>query len=105
MAQKTAKFSVGQVVQHALFNYRGVIVDVDPEFTRSESWYQRVARSRPPKDQPWYQILVHDSDVQTYVAERHLLSDAMDEPIDHPQVDQFFKEFRNGCYTPRSRMN
>ena len=24
-----AKFSIGQIVQHQLFNYRGVIIDVD----------------------------------------------------------------------------
>ena len=32
MSSAQAQFAVGQVVQHKLFNYRGVIVDVDPQF-------------------------------------------------------------------------
>ncbi|MCU7879607.1 MAG: heat shock protein HspQ [Candidatus Thiodiazotropha sp. (ex Lucinoma aequizonata)] len=43
-------FSVGDLVYHRLFDYRGVVVDVDPQFMLSEEWYENVARSRPPKD-------------------------------------------------------
>ena len=56
------KFFVGQIVHHNRFNYRGVIVDVDADFQGSESWYEHVARSRPPKDKPWYRILVDGSE-------------------------------------------
>ena len=66
------KFFVGQIVHHNRFDYRGVIVDVDASFQGTESWYDQVARSRPPKDQPWYRILVDGIDQETYVAERHL---------------------------------
>ncbi len=62
MSQQVAKFSVGQIIQHNLFDYRGVIVDVDPIYQRDDAWYERMARTRPPKDQPWYQILVHESE-------------------------------------------
>ena len=55
----TAQFSVGDLVHHKLFDYRGVIVDVDPEFQLTEEWYETVARSKPPKDRPWYHVLVH----------------------------------------------
>ena len=44
-----ANFHVGQLVQHALFGYRGVVVDVDADFQLSDEWYEEVARSRPPK--------------------------------------------------------
>ena len=44
----SARFSVGDVVQHKLFDYRGVIVDVDTHFQGTEEWYEVVARSRPP---------------------------------------------------------
>jgi heat shock protein HspQ len=54
-----AKFSIGQLVHHRLFDYRGVIVDVDAVFLGSEEWYEQVAKSKPPKDQPWYHVLVH----------------------------------------------
>ena len=50
----SARFSVGDVVQHKLFDYRGVIVDVDTNFQGTEEWYEVVARSRPPKHRPWY---------------------------------------------------
>jgi heat shock protein HspQ len=63
------KFSVGELIHHRLFDYRGVIVDVDQSFQGTDEWYQSVAKSRPPRDEPWYHVLVHDSEHSTYVAE------------------------------------
>jgi heat shock protein HspQ len=93
-----AGFSPGQLVQHKLFEYRGVIADVDATFQLSDEWYDQVARSRPPKDQPWYHVLVHDGDHMTYVAQRHLEADSSVEPIKHPLIDRFFSAFRDGRY-------
>ena len=53
-----ADFHIGQLVLHAKFGYRGVVFDVDPVFQLSDEWYEQVARSRPPKDRPWYHVLV-----------------------------------------------
>ncbi|NKB32644.1 MAG: heat shock protein HspQ [Pseudomonadales bacterium] len=92
------KFSVGDVVQHQRFAYRGVIVDVDSRFHASDEWYDLVAKSRPPKNKPWYHVLVHGSDHSTYVAERHLQHDDSGEPVDHPMMDHFFSEFVDGKY-------
>jgi len=92
-------FFIGQLVHHNKFNYRGVIIDVDAEFEGSEEWYQQVALSRPPKDKPWYHILVDDSNQLTYVAERHLEQDHSNEAIDHPAVDMYFDDFENGVYS------
>ncbi len=86
------KFTPGQVVRHLKFGYRGVVVDVDPTFEGTEEWYRTVARSRPPRDKPWYHVLVHGRDHQTYVAERHLEPDDSGEPIDHPDLYQYFDE-------------
>ena len=36
----TVKFSVGELVHHRLFDYRGVIVDVDQNFRGTEDWYE-----------------------------------------------------------------
>ena len=83
-------FSVGYVVEHRLFDYRGVIFDVDACFEGSDEWYEQVARSRPPKDKPWYRVLVHSSDQETYVAERHLACAGGGLPIVHPRLDEFF---------------
>jgi heat shock protein HspQ len=92
------KFSVGGLIQHRLFDYRGVIVDVDQNFQGTDEWYQQVARSRPPKDKPWYHVLVHNGEHSTYVAEQNLELDTNLEPINHPMVEQFFSRFENGVY-------
>ena len=92
------KFSVGELVHHRLFDYRGVIVDVDQNFQATDEWYEAVAKSRPPKNKPWYHVLVHESDHSTYVAERNLEPDDSDEPVDHPMLQHFFSAFDHGKY-------
>ena len=105
MQESHARFTVGQLVHHRLFDYRGVIVDVDPMFLGSEEWYQQVARTRPPKNEPWYHVLVHDAEHETYVAERNLEQDPSQQPINHPEVPDYFESFREGTYLPRRRSN
>ena len=98
MDDSSPKFSVGQLVHHKLFDYRGVIMDVDPTFQGSESWYESMAKSKPPKDRPWYHVLPHRATHQTYVAERNLESDTTGRAIEHPLLEQVFTEFRDGRY-------
>jgi len=100
-----ARFSVGELIHHKLFDYRGVVYDVDPQFMLSEEWYASVALSQPPKEQPWYRVLVHDSDQETYVAEQNLESDSSGQPIDHPLTARYFDSFEAGRYTSRGRSN
>ena len=100
-----AKFSIGELVHHRLFDYRGVVFDVDPVFQGTEEWYQQVARSRPPKDQPWYHVLVHDADHTTYVAERNLQPDTSGEPINHPHLSALFDGFSGGHYQRTVKTN
>ena len=99
------KFESGQVIHHKRFGYRGVIVSVDETFQGSDDWYRDVARSRPPKDRPWYHVLVDGSNHETYVAERHLELDSTREPIEHPLVQVFFDELRDGRYVRNRMMN
>jgi len=100
-----ARYSIGELIHHRLFGYRGAIIDVDPVFQGSEAWYQQMARSRPPKDQPWYHVLVHDSDNRTYVAERNLERDTVREPIEHPELHHHLGAFRDGAYAPQHIAN
>jgi len=102
---KNARFTVGELVHHKKFDYRGVVVDVDSEFNGTEEWYEQVAKSRPPKDQPWYHVLVDKSDQQTYVAQRHLRPEPDPRPIEHPLLSYFFEELRGGVYVTRSKVN
>ena len=98
MKTARARFQVGQPVHHKLFDYRGVIVDVDATFQGSEEWYQAMARTRPPKDRPWYHVLVHNAEHMTYVTERNLEPDLTGEPIRHPALGEFFHGLRGGLY-------
>ena len=99
------EFSVGQLVQHRLFGYRGVIFDVDRNFQGTEEWYEIMARSRPPKDRPWYHVLVDGQNHATYVAEKNLEPDDRGMPIDHPLIGQFFTRFVKGAYVRRETVN
>jgi len=100
-----ARFSIGQTVHHRLFDYRGVVYDVDPWFSGTEEWYEQVARSRPPKDEPWYNVLVDGGEQETYVAERNLEADASGEPIRHPGVAHLFGELKDGAYVAKRPAN
>lgn len=99
------QFAVGDLIHHRLFDYRGVIVDVDPDFHGTKEWYQAVAKSHPPKDKPWYHVLVHESFHTTYVAERNLEADVSLIPINHPMIEQFFARFENGRYISENPAN
>ena len=99
----SAKFFVGQIVHHKKFDYRGVIFDADGTFQGSDEWYDVVARSKPPKDEPWYHVLVDGAEHTTYVAERHLVaSNELETPINHPLVADLCGEFHEGRYSLRS---
>jgi heat shock protein HspQ len=98
MFGQTAKFGLGEIVHHRRFDYRGVIFDVDATFQGDDDWYDEVAKSKPPKDQPWYHVLVDGSDQTTYVAERNLETEASGIPIRHPLIDEVFLGFENGSY-------
>ena len=99
------KYSIGDLVRHKLFDYRGVIVDIDPSFQLTEEWYEMVARSRPPKDEPWYHVLVHDATNSTYVAEKNLEPDSSGQKINHPMTNRFFTDLRDGRYFNDEKIN
>ena len=105
MEQSRARFSVGDLVHHRLFGYRGVVFDVDPGFAGTEEWYEQVARSRPPKDAPWYHVLVDGAMHTTYVAERNLEPDETQAPVAHPLLEDLFASFADGRYVLRESPN
>ncbi len=101
--EQVAKFFVGQIVHHRKLDYRGVVFDVDATFQGTDDWYELVARSRPPKQLPWYHVLVDGAEHTTYVAERHLVeSNDSDRPINHPLVAELCGEFHEGRYSLRN---
>ena len=96
-----ARFAIGDVVRHRLFDFRGVIFDVDPVFANSEEWYEAIPEEiRPDKDQPFYHLLAEngDSSYVAYVSQQNLLADDSDEPVDHPAIAGLFDAYANGRY-------
>ena len=100
-----ANFFIGQQVIHSLFEYRGLVFDVDSVFSGTEEWYETMAKSRPPKDAPWYHVLVHEADHTTYVAERNLTAFEGTRYIDNPLLPAFFDVFKDGVYRPKRGLN
>ena len=99
------KFSIGELVHHRRFRYRGVILDVDPYFQGTLEWYESVALSHPPKNKPWYHVLVDDAAHSTYVAERNLEPDEYTTPIMHPMLARFFSRLEDGRYIRNDPIN
>mgnify|MGYP001353087365 CR=1 FL=1 len=101
MNSTEGQFIIGQVVRHVLFDYRGVIFDVDPEFANTEEWYASIPEeARPIKDQPFYHLLAESNDVtyEAYVSEQNLLIDNSNEPVKHPLIEEIFEGKKGSCY-------
>ena len=99
-----ALFSIGEVVRHRIFDFRGVIFDIDPVFANSEEWYQAIpAEVRPAKDQPFYHLLAENADTSyiAYVSQQNLEADEAPEPVDHPAISGLFERFADGRYRLR----
>ena len=99
-----SRFGIGEVVRHRVFDFRGVVFDIDPVFANSDEWYDSIPEAvRPHKDQPFYHLLAEngDSSYVAYVSQQNLLSDAENGPVDHPQVTELFDDFAEGRYRLR----
>jgi heat shock protein HspQ len=99
-----AHFSIGDVVRHRVFEFRGVIFDVDPVFANTEEWYEAIPEEiRPSKDQPFYHLLAEngESSYVAYVSQQNLLVDESEEPVDHPAIPGIFSTFEDGRYLLR----
>ena len=103
MKASAAKFAIGQVVRHRVFDFRGLIFDVDPEFDNTEEWWLSIPEDvRPHKDQPFYHLFAENAETEyvAYVSEQNLLPDASGQPLRHPQVGELFKVTEDGNYKP-----
>jgi heat shock protein HspQ len=101
-----ADFSIGDIVRHRVFDFRGVIFDVDPVFANSDEWYEAIPEQiRPKKDQPFYHLLAEnrESSYVAYVSQQNLVPDDSDEPIDHPAIAGLFTGLEDGRYRLRQQ--
>ena len=98
---KAAKFSIGQVVRHRVYPFRGVIFDVDPVFDNTDEWYEAIPESvRPIKDQPFYHLYAENDEsvYEAYVSEQNLLVDEDETPLRHPRIAKEFRRHASGAY-------
>jgi len=106
---RNAKYTIGQVLKHRLFQFRGVVFDIDPVFDNTEEWWQAIPPEvRPRKDQPFYHLFAENAETEyvAYVSEQNLLPDTSEMPIRHPQVAEVFVRDDSGTYRPRhSQLN
>jgi heat shock protein HspQ len=101
MKPNNAKFSIGQVVRHRKYPFRGIVFDVDPIFANTEEWWLSIPEDmRPRKEQPFYHLLAENAETEyvAYVSEQNLLPDETGEPVRHPQVDELFARESDGTY-------
>ena len=90
-------FAPGQLVRHRSYGYRGVVADFDMTCMAEETWYY-ANRTRPPRNQPWYHVLVDGSQITTYAAQTSLVADESRDPVEHPLRDVLFTTFEDGRY-------
>jgi len=103
-----ARFGIGEVVRHRLFDFRGVVFDIDPVFANSEEWYESIPQDiRPPRDQPFYHLLAENDENSyvAYVSQQNLLADPEAGPIEHPSLEQMFDGFSDGRYHLRRALS
>ncbi len=102
-----ARFSIGDVVRHRMFDFRGVVFDIDPVFANSDEWYEAIPEHiRPSKDQPYYHLLAENSENSyvAYVSQQNLLEDSEGGPVEHPGVDELFEGYDAGRYELRRQL-
>lgn len=100
-----ARFAPGDIVRHRMFDFRGIVFDIDPVFANSEEWYDAIPEEiRPAKEQPYYHLLAEngDSSYIAYVSQQNLVADSDGGPIDHPQIDAMFEGLDDGRYRVRA---
>ena len=99
--RRKARFGVGDVVRHKMFDFRGVVFDIDPTFANSEDWYEAIPEQiRPERDQPFYHLFAESDDAYyvAYVSQQNLLADGPGGPVDHPSIAEMFGGFEGGRY-------
>ena len=100
-------FNIGDIVKHRIYPFRGVIVDVDPEFSNTEEWYQSIpAEIRPSRQQPYYHLMAENTETfyTAYVSQQNLVGDGENGPLEHPDLEEIFSGMNHGKYHLRNEV-
>ncbi len=102
---KTANFSIGQIVDHRILHFRGVIVDIDFYFLSCINKQLHTFNHTPEQSQLWYHLLIDNTAYRIYVPETDLYASDNASAIIHPVLDSYFSQFRNGTYQAKLLKN
>ncbi len=105
---REAKYQIGQVLKHRLFDFRGVVFDVDPVFANTDEWYEAIPEEvRPTKDQPYYHLFAENERTHyvAYVSEQNLVPDGDDTRISHPDIAKMFELTERGYVLKSGQRN
>jgi len=105
---RDAKYQIGQVVRHRLFDFRGVVFDVDPVFANSDEWYESIPEEvRPEKDQPYYHLFAENERTHyvAYVSEQNLAPDDNEAQVAHPDIAKMFELTDSGYVLKAGQRN
>ena len=100
-------FNIGDIVKHRIYPFRGVIVDVYPEFSNTEEWYQSIpAEIRPSRQQPYYHLMAENTETfyTAYVSQQNLVGDGENGPLEHPDLEEIFSGMDHGKYHLRNEV-
>lgn len=104
---KEPLFNIGDIVKHRIYPFRGVIIDVDPEFSNTEEWYQSIpAEIRPSRNQPYYHLMAENTETfyTAYVSQQNLVKDGENGPLEHPDLEEIFSGIDKGKYQLRNEV-
>jgi heat shock protein HspQ len=104
---KEPLFNIGDIVKHRIYPFRGVIIDVDPEFSNTEEWYQSIpAEIRPSRNQPYYHLMAENTETfyTAYVSQQNLVKDGKNGPLEHPDLEEMFSGIDKGKYQLRNEV-
>lgn len=105
---RQAKYQIGQVLRHRLFDFRGVVFDVDPAFNNTDEWYESIPEEvRPSKDQPYYHLFAENERTHyvAYVSEQNLVPDETDTRVSHPDIATMFELTDQGYVLKSAQRN
>ncbi len=102
MAEKMAKYNIGDWVKHTRQGYRAVVVDVDPLFQASGHYNPQALVREFATRNPWYRLLVDGCSQVTYVEECVLMPEQRGGLIDNPNVTLYLEQ-HEGHYCSSAR--
>jgi heat shock protein HspQ len=97
-----ARYNIGQVIRHRLYEMRGVIFDVDASPGTAD------IGPTPGLKTPglFYRLFAVDDQIPyvACIAEQDLLPDESGEPVSHPEISGLLEVDEGGSYRRRKRL-